>query len=148
MDCSPPGSSVHRNLQARILEWVAIPSSRKIFLTQELNLFLLYFQGNSLPYELPERGMKIREAGSCWPNPDHWGQLPQGLWFFFWAACYKICGSEFCCHKWSDHCLYIQSLRSKATKESSFLIASPAITGQSWPTELMMLVPPQCITFG
>ena len=28
MDCSPPGSSVQRILQARILEWVAISSSR------------------------------------------------------------------------------------------------------------------------
>ena len=28
MDCSPPGSSVHGTLQARILEWVAIPFSR------------------------------------------------------------------------------------------------------------------------
>ena len=28
MDCSPPGSSVHGSLQARILEWVAMPSSR------------------------------------------------------------------------------------------------------------------------
>ena len=28
MDCSPPGFSVHGNLQARILEWVAMPSSR------------------------------------------------------------------------------------------------------------------------
>ena len=28
MDYSPLGSSVHRILQARILEWVAIPSSR------------------------------------------------------------------------------------------------------------------------
>ena len=27
MDCSPPGSSVHGVLQARILEWVAIPFS-------------------------------------------------------------------------------------------------------------------------
>ena len=27
MDCSPPGSSVHGILQARILEWVAIPFS-------------------------------------------------------------------------------------------------------------------------
>ena len=27
-DCSPPGSSVHGILQAKILEWVAIPSSR------------------------------------------------------------------------------------------------------------------------
>ena len=27
MDCNPPGSSVHRILQAIILEWVAMPSS-------------------------------------------------------------------------------------------------------------------------
>ena len=27
-DCGPPGSSVHGILQARILEWVAIPISR------------------------------------------------------------------------------------------------------------------------
>ena len=29
MDCSPPGSSVHGILQERILEWVAMPSSRE-----------------------------------------------------------------------------------------------------------------------
>ena len=29
MDCSPPASSVHEILQARILEWVAISSSRR-----------------------------------------------------------------------------------------------------------------------
>ena len=29
VDCSPPGSSVHGILQARILEWVAMPSSRE-----------------------------------------------------------------------------------------------------------------------
>ena len=28
MDCSPSGSSVHGILQTRILEWVAVPSSR------------------------------------------------------------------------------------------------------------------------
>ena len=28
MDCSPPGSSAHGILQARILKWVAIPFSR------------------------------------------------------------------------------------------------------------------------
>ena len=31
MDCGPPGSSVHGILQARILEWVAIPFSRGSF---------------------------------------------------------------------------------------------------------------------
>ena len=41
MVCNPPGSSVRGLLQARILEWVAIPSSRWIFLTQGLNLSLL-----------------------------------------------------------------------------------------------------------
>ena len=29
VDCSPPGASVHGIFQARILEWVAIPSSRR-----------------------------------------------------------------------------------------------------------------------
>ena len=30
MNCSPPGSSVHGILQARILEWIAIPFSRDL----------------------------------------------------------------------------------------------------------------------
>ena len=30
MDCSLPGSSVHRILQVRVLEWVAMPSSRDL----------------------------------------------------------------------------------------------------------------------
>ena len=30
MDCSPPGPSVHGILQARILQWVAIPFSRDL----------------------------------------------------------------------------------------------------------------------
>ena len=29
VDCSPPGSSAHGILQARVLEWVAMPSSRR-----------------------------------------------------------------------------------------------------------------------
>ena len=41
MGCSPPGSSVHGFLQARILEWFAISSLQGIFLTQELNPSLL-----------------------------------------------------------------------------------------------------------
>ena len=39
---SPPGSSVHGISRARILEWVAIPFSRGIFLTQGSNLDLLH----------------------------------------------------------------------------------------------------------
>ena len=42
-DCSPPGSSVHGILQARILERAAVPSSRGIFPTQGSIPFLLCF---------------------------------------------------------------------------------------------------------
>ena len=43
MDCSPPGSSVHGILQARILEWIAILFSwHRIFLTQGLTPGLLH----------------------------------------------------------------------------------------------------------
>ena len=48
MDCSPPGSSVHGILQARILEWVAISFSRGSSPTQGANLHLLYWQVDSL----------------------------------------------------------------------------------------------------
>ena len=47
MDHSLPGSSVHRILQARLLEWVA--SSRGIFPTQGSNTHLLHRQAVSLP---------------------------------------------------------------------------------------------------
>ena len=49
MDCSPPGSSVHRISQARVLEWVAISFSRGIFPTQGSNQGLLCWQADSLP---------------------------------------------------------------------------------------------------
>ena len=39
-DCSPPGSSIHGILQARILEWVAIPFSRGSSPAQWLKLAL------------------------------------------------------------------------------------------------------------
>ena len=47
MDCSPPGSSVHEILQARILEWVAISYSKGS--SQPRRLHLLHWQADSLP---------------------------------------------------------------------------------------------------
>ena len=52
MDCSPPGSPVHGFLQARILEWIAMTSSKGIFQTQGSNLCLLHLphrKAGSLP---------------------------------------------------------------------------------------------------
>ena len=48
-DCDPPGSSLHGVIQARILEWVAMPSSRGIFPTQGSNPHLPPWQADSLP---------------------------------------------------------------------------------------------------
>ena len=54
MDCSQPGSSVHGILQARILEWVAMPSSRgSSYPGIESRSPTL--QADSLPSEPPEK---------------------------------------------------------------------------------------------
>ena len=63
-DCSPPGASVRRILQARILEWITMPSSRGIFPTQRLNLYLfilLHWQAGSL-LQAPPGNPKILHA--------------------------------------------------------------------------------------
>ena len=51
MDCSPPGSTLHRILQARIVEWVAIYFSRD--LPNPCLLCLLHWQVSSLPLVPP-----------------------------------------------------------------------------------------------
>ena len=57
MDCSLPGSSVHGIFQARILEWVAMPSSRDLPPLRDRThpglLPLLHWQVGSLPLAPP-----------------------------------------------------------------------------------------------
>ena len=47
-DCSPPGFSLHGISQARILEWVAVPSSRGSFRPRD-RTGLPALQADSLP---------------------------------------------------------------------------------------------------
>ena len=54
MDCSPSSSSVHGILQARLLEWVAIPFSRGYSRPRD-QTWISALQADSLPSELPER---------------------------------------------------------------------------------------------
>ena len=50
IDCSPPGSSIQGILQARILEWVAVPFSRGSSLPRKgMGICLLHWQAGSLP---------------------------------------------------------------------------------------------------
>ena len=52
MDCSPPGSSVHGILPARVLEWVAIPFSRDLP-SPGIKPGSPALQADSLPSEAP-----------------------------------------------------------------------------------------------
>ena len=53
MDCSPPGSSIHGILQARVLEWVPFPSPEDLP-DQESNLGLLHY--GQILYPLSHQG--------------------------------------------------------------------------------------------
>ena len=65
MDCSPPGSSVLGILQARTLEWVAMPSSRGIFPAQGLNPGLLHHRW--ILYRLSHQGSpSIKQLNTCY----------------------------------------------------------------------------------
>ena len=48
MDCSPPGSSVHGIVQARILEWIAIFSSKLFRLLLFVTVSLIFFDFDDL----------------------------------------------------------------------------------------------------
>ena len=75
MDCSPPGSSIHGILQARILELVAMPFSRGVFMSQGSNLGLL--QCRQILYCLSHQG-----------SPKGWKlQVVQTLeWGYPWVS--------------------------------------------------------------
>ena len=75
MDCSPPVSSVHGILQARILEWVAISSSRGPSLPRDctgISCVILHWQAYSFTTEPPG---KPHCRLYCWQKVH---QKPQG----------------------------------------------------------------------
>ena len=62
MDCSPLGSSVFGILQARILEWVPMPSSRESPQPMDHPLCLLHWQAGPLPLAPPGKPTKRCEG--------------------------------------------------------------------------------------
>ena len=63
MDCSPPGSSIHGILQARILEWVAIPSLGD-FPDPGMEHSSPALQGDSLPSEPLGKPIVVKDKAS------------------------------------------------------------------------------------
>ena len=71
---SPPGSSVHGILQARILEWSAMPSSRGPSQPRDrthISYVSLHWQADSLPSEL-QGGETEKEGNDCIILPTYW----------------------------------------------------------------------------
>ena len=64
MDCILPGSSVHGILQARILEWVAIPFSRGSF-RPRIKPEASILQADSLPSEPPGEPSDRKSGVNC-----------------------------------------------------------------------------------
>ena len=73
-DCSPPGSSVHGTLQARILEWVAIPFCRRSSQTRDRTR--VSFIGRWVLYHWVTRESCCTLLSS---NTAHFSSRPGGL---------------------------------------------------------------------
>ena len=84
MDCSPPDPSVHVIFQARILEWVAMFSSRESSHPEDWTclLHLLHWQVYSLPLSHLESPVLLSE------------DIKSGVQLFFWPNC-TTCGFFF-----------------------------------------------------
>ena len=93
MDCSPPGSSVHRISQARILEWVAFPSpSLDIGLIKMFILvFHKWYEWTSLPVQAQCKSpvfssLSLTFGDPCTymgprEHPGHWSHDPAAYRF-------------------------------------------------------------------
>ena len=64
IDCSPPGSSVHGILQARILEWLPCPPPVYSWPRNQTHVsYLLHWQVGSLPLVLPGKPVHVDTFG-------------------------------------------------------------------------------------
>ena len=80
IDCNPPGSFIHGILQARILEWVAIP-----FPTQGLNPALLYYE--QILYSLSHQYLMLKPSG-------YNSEQEAGNWYFVIIFCFSVARSS------------------------------------------------------
>ena len=84
MDYSPPGSSVHGIFQARILEWIAIPSGGS---ESKESVYSAGEQGSIPgPGRSPGEGNGNPLQYSCLENP-----MDRGAW---WATVHKVAESD------------------------------------------------------
>ena len=99
MDCSPPGSSVHGSLQERILEWVAMPSSRGFSWSRDGTCILSpalagrFFTTSATWEALPEGSLvKKKQNKQCSGHMSEWlpSSSPSFLYLPSSSPCWKL----------------------------------------------------------
>ena len=88
MECSLPGSSIHGILQARILEWVAMPSSRGSSWPRDWTCIscLPAWEVSSLPLA------PLGKPWKCWPRTTDLPSGPELCIFSFWELFLLLLG--------------------------------------------------------
>ena len=109
MDCSPPGSSVHEILQARILEWVAICFSR----------------GSSRPRDWTQVSRIACRHFTIWATREAYGQKrwnakPNAV---FWHRQALVCLSRWCLG-WESFGQITYTMFSRQSSTKDFLVQS------------------------
>ena len=137
MDCSPPGSSVHEIFQARILEWVAMPFSRGIFLAQGSNLHLMSpaLAGSFFTTRVTWEAHIIYGKSVCpvflnlipgnWPWAPVLLKPPRLLWCVIWVE---------------THCPHLMVKCAKELRRHSLPWVSLYITRKAFPQCLCWLI--------
>ena len=110
MDCSPPGSSVHEILQARILEWLNMPSSRdgktspsSYFNTETKKMYFQFQMRNwiQFPYEAwNEKNIRIKEMTSISLPALFLTQITEQQWIVFTLQCQNLAFGRICDLSW------------------------------------------------
>ena len=123
MDYSPPGFSVHGILQARTLEWVAVPSSRDLPNAgiKLMSLTAPHWQVGSLALAPPGKPKRsdFFQAPVALDLPVGWECVEQSTKQYltlssstqlFCAPCHSNSTILFMTSHWNDFCMYVFSL--------------------------------------
>ena len=114
MDCSLPVSSVHGILQARILEWVAFPFFRGIFVTQGSNPGLPHYR--PIFYHLSHGGSRRTLKWVAYPFSREIFPTQEWNWGFLHGRriMYQLS------HQGSPHSQYLFCILARQIGYSSF----------------------------
>ena len=116
MGCSPPGSSVHEILQARTLEWIAMPSSRgssrpRDKLTSLKSLALAI--SRLVLYQYPPHNVIVRVNSTTYVQHLSQSNIQQMLIVISWCRQRKI--TETSKRNWQGQVARFCSLRMKSS---------------------------------